>query len=64
MGRRMEVGWQESSEELKHWCLKEGHPQRCTRLQVLWHLRQGKRIEDVVEITRASYRSVQQWLQK
>jgi transposase len=63
MGRRAEVGWQESREELKHRCPKEGHPQRRIRLQALWHLRQGKSIEDVVEITGASYRNVQQWLQ-
>lgn len=63
MGKRVEVGWQESSEELKHRYKSEGHPQRRTRLQALWHLRKGKRIEDVVEITGVSYRSVQQWLQ-
>ena len=62
MGRRVEVGWQESSEELKHRYRREEHPERRTRLQALWQLRQGKRIEDVVEITGASYRSVQQWL--
>ena len=62
MGKRVEVGWQESSEELKQRYQREEHPQRRTRLQALWHLRQGKRIEDVVEITGASYRSVQQWL--
>lgn len=62
MGRRVDVRWQESSEELKHRYRREGHPQRRTRLQALWQLHQGKRIEDVVEMTGASYRSVQQWL--
>ncbi len=59
MGRGLSVDWQESSEELKHRYQKEVHPQRRTRLQGLWQLRQGKRIEDVVDLTAASYRSVQ-----
>ena len=63
MGREVVVDWQESSEELKHRYQKEGHPQRRTRLQALWQLRQGKSIEQVVESTGASCRSVQQWLQ-
>ncbi len=62
MGKRVEVGWKESREELKHRYQREGHAQKRTRLQALWHLRQGKRIADVVGITGASYRSVQQWL--
>ncbi len=61
MGRVLSVDWQESSEELKHRYQKEVHPQRRTRLQGLWQLRQGKRIEDVVDLTGASYRSVQNW---
>ena len=62
MGRRVKVDWQESSEELKHRYQKEVHPQRRTRLQALWQLHQGKRIQDVVDLTGASYRSVEQWL--
>jgi len=62
MGARVKVDWQESSEELKHRYQKEVHPQRRTRLQALWQLHQGKRIRDVVDLTGASYRSVQQWL--
>ena len=62
MGRGVKVDWQESSEELKHRYLKEVHPQRRTRLQALWQLHQGKRVQDVVDLTGASYRSVEQWL--
>ncbi len=62
MGTRLAVDWQESSEELKHRYQKEVHPQRRTRLQALWQLSQGKRIQDLVDLTGASYRSVQQWL--
>ena len=63
MGRGVKADWQESSEELKHRYLKEVHPQRRTRLQVLWQLRQGKKVQDVVDSTGASVRSVHQWLQ-
>jgi len=62
MGGRLSVDWQESSVELKHRYQKEVHPQRRTRLQALWQLHQGKRIGDVVDLTGASYRSVQQWI--
>ena len=62
MGGRLKVDWQESSEELKQRYQQETHPQRRTRLQALWQLHLGKRIQDVVEFTGASYRSVQQWL--
>ncbi len=62
MGRGVKVDWQESSEELKQLYQKEVHPQRRTRLQALWQLSQGKRIQDVGDTTGASYRSVEQWL--
>ena len=51
MGRGLNVDWQESSEELKHRYQKEVHPQRRTRLQALWQLSLGKRIQDVVDVT-------------
>ncbi len=62
MGKSVKADWQESSEELKHRYLKEVHPQRRTRLQVLWQLRQGKGVPEVVDLTGASHRSVHQWL--
>ncbi len=63
MGGQLKVDWQESADELKHLYQKEVHPQRRTRLQAFWQLRVGKRIQDVVDLTGASYRRVQQWLQ-
>ncbi len=63
MGRGVQINWQETSEELKHLYQKEVHPGRRTRLQALWQLHQGKRIQDVVDLTGASYRGVQEWLQ-
>ncbi len=62
MGRHLEVKWDESSEDLKQLYKQERHSQRRTRLQVLWHLRSGKRIADAVDITGASYRSIQEWI--
>ncbi len=62
MRTRAKLDWQESSEELNHLHQKEAHPQRRTRLQALWQLHQGKRAQDVVDLTGASCRSVQQWL--
>lgn len=62
MGQRIQVEWQETAEELKQLYKQERHPQRRTRLQALWHLRQGDRIADVVEKVGVAYRSVQNWL--
>ena len=63
MGGQLKVDWHESADELKRLYQKEVHPQRRTRLQAFWQLSLGKRIQDVVESTGASYRRVQQWLQ-
>ena len=62
MGGRLKVDWQQSSEELKRGYQTEVHPQRRTRLQALWQLHQGKGVQDVVDLTGASCRSIQQWL--
>ena len=62
MEGRIKVDWHQSIEELKHSYQKEAHIQRRTRLQALWQLRQGKPIQDVADLTGASYRSVQQWI--
>lgn len=50
MGKQVDVGRQEISEELKHRYRGEEHPETRTQLQALWQLRRGKRIEDAVEI--------------
>lgn len=62
MGRHIQVEWQETAEELKRLYKRERHPQRRTRLQALWHLRQGDRIGEVVRKVGVAYRSVQQWV--
>ncbi len=62
MGQRVQIQWQESGEELKQRYQQEHHYQRRTRLQALWQLREGKRIQEVVERVGVSYRAVQNWL--
>lgn len=62
MGRRLQIEWQESESELKQLYQRERHPQRRTRLQTLWLLRQGQRIADVVRVIGVNYRTVQDWI--
>ncbi len=59
---RLQIDWQENAEELRQLYRRERHPQRRTRLQVLWQLRSGKRIEDVANSTGISYRAIQNWV--
>ena len=62
MGRRLQIEWHESESELKQLYQRERHPQRRTRLQSLWLLRQGQRIADVVRVIGVNYRTVQDWI--
>ena len=62
MGRVLQVEWQETVEDLKQRYRQEKHVQRRERLLVLWHLRQGKRVEDVAQITGTGYRLIQSWV--
>jgi transposase len=62
MGRRLQIEWQESANELATLYKNERNADRRSRLLALYHLRRGKRIQDVVEILNVSYRSVQHWV--
>lgn len=62
MGRRLQVAWQETAEELKQKYRREKHPQRRERLMTLWHLREGKRVKDVSQMTGTDVRIIQKWL--
>ncbi len=62
MEQRIQVEWQETAEELKQLYKQEWHPQRRTRLQAHWYLRQKDRIGDVAAKVGVGYRSVQNWL--
>ena len=62
MDQRIQVEWSETAQELKRLYKQEQHIERRTRLLAFWHLRQGKRIQDVVEMLDVGYRRVQEWL--
>ena len=62
MGRQLQIEWHETADELRQRYKREKHPQRRTRLQVLWHLCQGKRLDEVVASVGVSYRAVQNWV--
>jgi transposase len=62
MGHTLQVEWQETADDLKQRYRQEKHVQRRERLLVLWHLRQGKRVEDVVQMTGRGYRLIQRWV--
>ncbi len=62
MGQRLRIEWTESAEELRQLYKQERHVGRRTRLLAFWHLRQGKRIQDVVDLLDVGYRRVQEWV--
>jgi DNA-binding transcriptional regulator YbjK len=62
MVKRLKIAWAESADELEARYKVEKQIERRTRLLALWHLRQGKRIEEVAQRLSGSYRSVQNWL--
>ncbi|MBK8139479.1 MAG: helix-turn-helix domain-containing protein [Chloroflexi bacterium] len=62
MGHRLQVEWAESA-ELKMRYRQEKQIQRRERLLVLWHLREGKRVEEVAALSgTGSCRVIQRWL--
>lgn len=62
MGRSLQVEWQESAEELKRKYRAEKHPQRRERLFTFWHLRLGKQIRKLSEMTGTDERVIQRWV--
>ena len=62
MGQRLQVEWQETPEQLKLFYQWERNPHRKIRLQALWHLCCGKRLQDVVGMIGVSYRTLQYWI--
>lgn len=62
MGRRLEVEWQETAEELEQHYRAEKHYQRRERLLTLWHLRGGKQIKEVSEMTGRDARRIREWV--
>jgi len=62
MVKRLKIEWAESADELETHYKMEKQVERRTRLLALWHLRQGKQIEEVVQLLSVSYRSLQNGL--
>jgi len=62
IGRSIQVEWQESAEEFKQKYRTEKQPQRRERLFAFWHLRLGKPIKEVAEMTATRERVIQRWV--
>jgi transposase len=62
MGRRLKVEWQETAEELEQHYRGEKHYQRRERLLTFWHLRRGKQIKEVAEMTGRDERRIREWV--
>lgn len=62
MGGRLKVEWQETAEELEQRYRAEKHYQRRERLLTLWHLRRGRQIKDVSEMTGRNARRIGEWV--
>jgi len=62
MGRRLQIEWQETAEDLKGLYRQEKHHQRRERLMSFWHLCEGKQVKEVAEITGTDVRIIQKWL--
>ena len=62
MARNLQVDWMESAENLKRKYRAEKHLQRRERLFTLWHLRLGKQIHEMAELTGTDKRVIQRWV--
>ena len=62
MPRRVQVEWQEDAAELRELYLAEKDHQNRTRLQALWHLRQGRTLGEVADMVGKHSRTLQDWV--
>ncbi|MCI0419230.1 MAG: IS630 family transposase [Acidobacteria bacterium] len=62
MGQRLQIEWHETTEQLQLFYGWEHNPHRKMRLQALWHLRCGKRLQEVADIIGVCYRTLQYWV--
>lgn len=62
MGRTLQIDWDEEASVFKQGYREETHIQRRDRLFVLWHLRSGKPIKEVSQLTGINYRVIQRWI--
>lgn len=62
MGRKLEIEWQETADQLKLFYRWERNPHRKIRLQALWHLCCGKGLQSVADLIGVCYRTLQYWV--
>ena len=62
MPRRVQVEWQEDADDLKELYRAEKDHQNRTRLQALWHLRQGRTLGEVADVVGKHPRTIQDWV--
>lgn len=62
MGQRLQIEWQQTADQLKLFYQWERNPHRKVRIQALWHLLCGKRLQDVSDIIGVCYRTLQYWV--
>lgn len=62
MGRKLEITWQETANQLKKRYRQERHAERKIKLYALWQLRLGKSLKEVAALIGFSYRSLQYWV--
>ncbi len=62
MARTLEVAWQHDAATLEQLYKAETDHQNQRRLQALWWLRQGKRLQEVADGVGVHYRTVQDWV--
>lgn len=62
MGRSLQVEWEETAEEFEQCYRAEKHYQRRERLLTFWHLRRGKQIKEISEMTGRDARRIRDWV--
>ena len=61
-GRPFQVAWEEDEQTLYELYKAEKDGEQRQRLQALWLLRKGKKLQEVSEIVGVAYRTVQEWV--
>ena len=62
MPHRVQVEWQEDAAELRELYQAERDHQNRTRLQALWHLRQGRTLGEVADVVGKHPRTIKDWV--
>ena len=62
MARPFEVAWQEDEATLFELYKQETDHQNRTRLQALWLLRSGRKLQEIADTLGIHYRTLQSWV--